>query len=99
MDYINNFSLDMYPKYLRAEELQNPILNLEEFFLNNSLPGHHERLKKWRKSVLSEAHYLGDQGNPEDLVFIHEINIRLIEAAFLLLQLSKNPFRQEKPNL
>jgi len=74
-----------YPKLLRYDEVQHPIDVLEDFFSVSDLEGHRRLLKEWRDFVISETFYSHKRFGPGSLLFTHEVNLKLLEAAYLLL--------------
>jgi len=74
-----------YPKLLRYDEVQHPVDVLEDFFSVSDLDGHRRLLKEWRDFVISEKYYAHKRFGPGSLLFIHEVNLKLLEAAYLLL--------------
>ena len=73
-----------YPKKLRHHEVVNPISVLDDFFSVDLLSGHCSKLKNWRYFVLHDKVYNDEQHGPGSLLFTYDINIKLLEAAYLL---------------
>jgi hypothetical protein len=69
---------------LNPAEINNPLMVLAEFFHDDWLPGHLERLQSWRKCVLEEGYFKGDKGSPAELLYFQRLNVCLLEAAYLL---------------
>ncbi|TFF36148.1 hypothetical protein [Mucilaginibacter psychrotolerans] len=69
---------------LKPAEISNPLLVIKDFFSDDSLPGHLERLQKWRSCVLEEHYFKGDKGSPSELLYFYKLNVCLLEAAYLL---------------
>lgn len=84
MEQLKYHSWDYFPLNLYSEEISNPLLVLDLFFNISSLPGHLRLLKKWRKYIINNGYYKGQNGDPSDLIMVHKDTVRLIEAAFLL---------------
>lgn len=75
---------DFYPIHLKPNEINDPTLVIKDFFADDSLAGHLERLKEWRYFVLKEDYYRDAKGSPAGLLYFYKLNIRLIEAVHLL---------------
>ena len=69
---------DFYPLHLKPKEINDPLLILHDFFADDSLAGHLERLKEWRDYVSQ------NQGDCER-------QISILEGK--LLEMSSNTFR------
>jgi HEPN domain-containing protein len=69
--------------YLTQDEVNSPLLVIADFFYDDWLPGHLERLKTWRDFVLKETYYLDEKNSPAGLLRCYMLNIRLIEALYL----------------
>jgi HEPN domain-containing protein len=80
------------PLHLSTEQITNPLLILRLFFDDDWLPGHLERLKEWRRCVLKDEYYKGQKNSPAELLYFHRLNIRLVEAAYLLKGSKKPKF-------
>lgn len=75
---------DFFALSLKPIEVDNPLLVIKDFFSDDSLAGHLERLKEWRDFVLKEDYYRGMKGSPAGLLHFYKLNIRLVEATHLL---------------
>jgi HEPN domain-containing protein len=99
---------------LNPEEVINPMLVLADFFNDDWLPGHLERLKVWRDYIIDDDYFRGIKNSPAELLYFHKLNIRLIEALYLVidkprlsdaatditaLELEKSVWRDFPPNL
>ena len=73
------------PFHLRLEEVQRPLSVLEEFFFIRCPASHLKTLKEWRHFVLCDQFYNDKSDGPGHLLFVHEWNIKLLEALYLLL--------------
>ncbi len=73
-----------YPKKLRYFEVVNPLVVITDFFSANLLGGHYKKLKKWRHYVLKDKVYKDKRHGPGSLLFTYDMNVRLLEAAYLL---------------
>lgn len=82
---------DFYPLHLKPDEVRNPLLVLKDFFADDLLPGHLERLKQWRNCVLENGYYKGQKNSPAELVCFYMLNLSLIEAAHLLKETDTPP--------
>lgn len=85
---------DFYPQYLNRDEVNNPLIVIQEFFSADGLPGHLEALKIWRTFVTEDRHYTDRQNNPANLLYTYVLNLQLVEAGFLLMQSNQ----QKEPN-
>lgn len=77
---------DICLKYLKPEEVNQPFTVLADFFCDDWLPGHLERLKRWRDCVLKDDFFRGDKNSPAELLYFHRLNLCLIEAIYLLAE-------------
>lgn len=73
-----------YPKLLRYDEVQHPLDVVEDFFNVSDLEGHRKLLKEWRDFVIAERYYAHKCFGPGSLLFTHEVNLKLLEASYLL---------------
>ncbi|MBB3056727.1 HEPN domain-containing protein [Mucilaginibacter gotjawali] len=86
-----------YPKTLRQHEIENPMSVVADFFFADSVKGHGKRLKEWRYYVVNDEHYNEKRHGPGTLLFVYDLNLKLLEAMFLLLCTYKNfSYQQEK---
>jgi HEPN domain-containing protein len=76
------------PINLSTNEIENPFIVIDDFFSADDLSGHMEYLKKWRDRVIGPGYYVDLKGSPSGLLWRHELNVRLIEGAALLLNSS-----------
>lgn len=74
-----------YPKYLRQHEVVNPLSVIEEFFGVDIIEGHQEKLKEWRNYVVADDCFKDDRHGPGTLFFTSYINVKLVEALYLLM--------------
>jgi hypothetical protein len=75
---------DHYPKNLRYDEIKNPLGVVVDFF-GCAWPKNQKRdLKKWRDCVINEKCFTDKVHGPGTLLFISELNLKLLEAAYLL---------------
>ncbi len=75
---------DTFPIHLSTHEIANPLRIISDFYSDDSLSGHLERLTQWRDFVLRDDYYKDIKGSPAGLLHFYKLNIRLIEAASLL---------------
>jgi HEPN domain-containing protein len=85
-----------YPKTLRHYEVENPMSVVVDFFSADSVKGHGRRLKEWRYYVVNDEHYDEKRHGPGTLLFIYDLNLRILEAMYLLLLNYKNFSYQRK---
>jgi HEPN domain-containing protein len=85
-----------YPKTLRHYEVENPMSVVVDFFSADSVKGHGKRLKEWRYYVVNDEHYDEKRHGPGTLLFIYDLNLRILEAMYLLLVNYKNFSYQRK---
>jgi HEPN domain-containing protein len=85
-----------YPKTLRHYEVENPMAVVLDFFSADSVKGHGKRLKEWRYYVVNDEHYDEKRHGPGTLLFIYDLNLRILEAMYLLLVHYKNFSYQRK---
>jgi HEPN domain-containing protein len=81
---------EIHPFHLSIEEINKPLLVIADFFYDDWLPGHLERLNRWRDFVLKEAYYLDEKNSPVGLLRCYTLNIRLIEALYLFESCKSN---------
>lgn len=93
MKYSTFAPWEHYPRHLTHYEVLHPMRVLEDFFGADSLNGHNNELKRWQKWVTSNKPYKDKKHGPVSLQFTHNINVRLLEAMFLLLL----EYRQQWP--
>jgi len=73
-----------YPKKLRHFEVVNPLAVITDFFSANLLGDHHKKLKKWRIYAVKDKVYKDKRHGPGSLLFFYDMNVLLLEAAYLL---------------
>jgi HEPN domain-containing protein len=97
--YCGNYApWEHYPKNLRHYELQNPLSVIEEFFSCAWPKSHRRDLKEWRDAVINEKFFLNKKHGPGSVLFIHEMNLKLLEALYLLwLDYEENKYRRPAP--
>jgi len=85
-----------YPKTLRHEEMMNPMSVVFDFFSCDSVKGHSKQLKEWRYYVINDESYPGGRHGPGSLLFDYDLNLKLLEAVYLLFCHYKNYSYQRK---
>ncbi|MCO5950589.1 HEPN domain-containing protein [Mucilaginibacter flavidus] len=85
MDNLVYAPWEQMPFHLRLEEVQRPLSVLEEFFFIRCPASHLKFLKEWRHFVLCDQFYNDKSDGPGHLLFVHEWNIKLLEALYLVL--------------
>jgi hypothetical protein len=76
---------DHLPKNLRIGEFLDPLQVIIEFF-STGLPSEQLRkLEEWRYFVVEEEYYTDSKLCPEPLLLTYDLNLRLMEAAYLKL--------------
>jgi HEPN domain-containing protein len=94
MDNLVYAPWEQMPFHLRLEEVQRPLSVLEEFFFIRCPESHLKCLKEWRHFVLCDQFYNDKSDGPGHLLFVHEWNIKLLEALYLvLLDYKENRYR------
>ncbi len=73
-----------YPKKLRHFEFINPLMVITDFFSVDLMSGHYKKLKKWRRYILKDKVYKDKRHGPGSLLFTYDMNVRLLEATYLL---------------
>jgi HEPN domain-containing protein len=74
-----------YPKFLRFNEVQNPLNVIIDFFSSGRPKNHRKELKVFRHYVTSDEHYKGDRHGPGTLLFQYDNLVKFMEAIHLLL--------------
>jgi hypothetical protein len=92
MKHDEHLTWHYYPLHLTRKEIIDPMLVIAEFFGYTWLNVHLKIFKKWRKKVLCDSYFKGRNGSPTTLLHIYQLNIRLIEGAFILN--SSTPFHE-----
>ncbi|WP_419700279.1 hypothetical protein [Mucilaginibacter sp. NFX135] len=87
---------DHYPKFLRFSEVQNPLNVIRDFYSYDFPKGHFKQLKKWRNLVITAKHYKNKMFGPENLLYIYELHVKLIEGLYLLLLAYQDAFPRPK---
>lgn len=72
------------PINLSLKEISDPFIVISSFFSVDNVPGHLWDLQKWRDRVIGNGFYTDVKGNPSGLLFTHQLNVKLIEAAMVL---------------
>lgn len=82
--YCGNYApWEHYPKTLRHSEIQNPLSVIADFFSAGSVKNHRRDLKEWRDCVIDDKYFNDKRHGPGTLLFICELNLKLLEAAYL----------------
>jgi len=84
MYYDKTTPWERLPKYLHFDELQDPVLVIHDFFSSGELKDHRKDLKKWLFYVVNEQCYVDKRHGAGSLIFVYDLNLKLIEALFLL---------------
>lgn len=84
--------------FLKQAEIDNPLSVLDDFFSDDWLPGHLERLKEWRRCIIADDYFKGDTGSPGALLYFYKLNVYLLEASSLLKDAEINISGQLFPN-
>jgi HEPN domain-containing protein len=74
-----------YPKNLRFNEVQNPLLVVIDFFSATRPKDARKGLKRWRNYVISKKPFKDERHGPGSLLFTYDLNLKLMEAMHLLL--------------
>ena len=72
------------PINLSPKQITDPLSVFGDFFSDDSLPGHLQRLRDWRDYVLKDDFYRDIKGSPAGLAYFYKLNVCLVEAAFLI---------------
>jgi HEPN domain-containing protein len=96
MDFRTFAPWEHYPKTLSQKEIENPLMVVEDFFSSDSLEGHAKRLKEWRYFVINNKVYTNDRHGPGTLLYLYDLNLKILEAIYLLLMRDQNTFGNEK---
>ncbi|MDN3585004.1 hypothetical protein [Mucilaginibacter flavus] len=73
-----------YPKKLNHQQIVKPLTVLADFFSVDWPDGHEEKLEAWRYFVKHDKSYEDSDNGPGSILFIYDLNIKLLEAAYLL---------------
>lgn len=76
---------DHAPKYLSYKQVQSPLTFIDDFYSLAKINYHRKFLKKWRNAVVDDHYYKGSVYGPGRLLFMFEYNVKLLEAAYLLM--------------
>jgi HEPN domain-containing protein len=76
------------PINLSTEEIENPLIVIDDFYSADDLDGHIKYLEKWRNRVINPGYYVDLKGSPSGLLWRHELNIKLVEGVALILESS-----------
>jgi HEPN domain-containing protein len=87
---------EQYPKNLHFHEIQNPTKVIIDFFSAAWPKDQRTDLKQWRNYVICDQHYHDERHGPGTLLFIYELNVKLVEAMHLLLLAYKGNFCKAK---
>lgn len=86
-----------YPKTLSHFEIQNPLSVIADFFSAGAVKDHRKDLKEWRACVVSNKHFDDKHHGPGTLLFTCELNLKLLEAAYLkLLDYNEKSWKRKK---
>jgi len=86
-----------YPKYLYHYEVTHPLDVLEDFFDADEPKHHVVSLKGWRDIAVSWSCFEDKRHGPESILYVHELNVKLIEALYLLLLEHEEQRERPKP--
>jgi HEPN domain-containing protein len=92
MDFRTFAPWEHYPKILTQKEIENPIMVVDDFFSSDSLKGHAKRLKEWRYFVINNEVYANDRHGPGSLLYFYDLNVKILEAMYLLFIRDQNSF-------
>lgn len=76
---------DHYPKSLRIGEFLDPLQVVVEFFSTGLPSGQLKKLEQWRYFVVNEEYYNDQQIGPGRILLTYDLQLRLMESAYLLL--------------
>jgi len=89
MRTLNYAPWEHYPKNLRQHEIADPMSVINDFFNANTVKGHRKRLNEWRYYVVNDEHFKDKRDGPGTLLFIYDLNVKLLEALYLKLYAHK----------
>jgi HEPN domain-containing protein len=99
MDYRKYAPWEHYPKTLTHAEMMDPLSVVEDFFSSDSVKGHGKRLKEWRHYTINYLYYNDERWGPGPLLFTYDINLKLLEAVYLLYCDYQNyAYRRKRPS-
>jgi len=76
------------PVNLSKQEIHDPFMVISDFFSSDDVPGHLRELLTWRNCIIADRYYVDRKGSPSGLLFTHKLNVKLVEAMYLLLQVN-----------
>jgi hypothetical protein len=79
-----------YPKFLTFSEIQDPLGVLQDFYGVDWPQGQLLQLKEWCNLVISTKHYENKIFGSGHLLYIYELNVKLLEGLYLLLLANLN---------
>jgi hypothetical protein len=83
--YFDNYApWEHHPKTLSHKEQLSPLTVVMDFFSVDSLKGHKRDLKEWRSFVTTGKHFDDERHGPGSLLFTYDLNMKLLEAVYLL---------------
>ena len=77
---------ESFPINLNTNEIANPLNVISDFFSDDSLNGHLERLTQWRDYVLKDDYFRDHKESPAGLLYFYKLNLHLVEAANLIFK-------------
>jgi len=77
---------ESFPINLNTNEIANPLNVISDFFSDDSLNGHLERLTQWRDYVLKDDYFRDHKESPAGLLYFYKLNLHLVEAANLIFR-------------
>ncbi|MBE7176999.1 MAG: HEPN domain-containing protein [Mucilaginibacter polytrichastri] len=75
-----------YTQFLSPSEINNPKVFIRDFFSADFPKRHFKRLGEWRYFVINDESFSHPHGGPGALLFTYDLNVKLLEAAYLLTQ-------------
>ena len=87
------------PKNTDTRPNDESFVVVEDFFSSDSVKGHGKRLKEWRRYTINNQYYNDERWGPGPLLFVYDMNLKLLEAVYLLYCDYQNySYRREKPS-